>query len=119
MSATDIHEPPIGESGHEADAVVSVRDLGKRFGDVEAVSGVSFSVAPGEAFAFLGPNGAGKSTTISVLCTLLRPTSGTASVAGFDVDRYPSAVRQRIGLVFQDPSLDDQLTARENLNFHA
>jgi ABC-2 type transport system ATP-binding protein len=70
-------------------------------------------------FGFLGPNGAGKSTTISMLCTLLTPTAGTASVAGIDVTRDPAAVRQRIGLVFQDPSLDDQLTGRENLEFHA
>lgn len=69
--------------------MVAVRDLVKRFGDVEAVRGVSFNVAPGEAFAFLGPNGAGKPTTISILCTLLQPSSGEASVAGFDVLEDP------------------------------
>jgi ABC-2 type transport system ATP-binding protein len=101
------------------EAAIEVRGLIKRYDEIEAVKGIDLTIPRGEIFGFLGPNGAGKSTTISVLCTLLRPTSGTASVAGFDVDRYPSAVRQRIGLVFQDPSLDDQLTARENLNFHA
>ncbi len=99
--------------------VVEVQELVKRFDQVPAVNGVSFSVGPGEAFGFLGPNGAGKSTTISILCTLLAPTSGTASVAGFDVARDPLRVRRRIGLVFQDPTLDEYLTAEENLRFHA
>jgi ABC-2 type transport system ATP-binding protein len=99
--------------------VVVVQGLVKRFDQVPAVNGVSFSVAPGEAFGFLGPNGAGKSTTISILCTLLAPTAGTASVAGFDVAREPLRVRRRIGLVFQDPTLDEYLTAEENLRFHA
>jgi ABC-2 type transport system ATP-binding protein len=83
------------------------------------VRGIDLDVRPGEIFGFLGPNGAGKSTTINILCTLMRATSGSASVAGIDVDRDPSGVRSRIGLVFQDPSLDQQLTARENLQFHA
>ena len=74
---------------------------------------------PGEIFGFLGPNGAGKTTTINILCTLLKASAGRASVAGIDVDHDPAAVRSRIGLVFQDPSLDSQLTARENLQFHA
>ncbi len=100
-------------------SVISVRDLVKRFGDVEAVRGIDLDVRPGEIFGFLGPNGAGKSTTINILCTLVRATSGSASVAGFDVDREPDSVRANIGLVFQDPSLDQQLTARENLQFHA
>src|SRR5262249_58882340 len=81
--------------------------------------GSDLSVQPGEVFGFLGPNGAGKSTTISILCTLIKPTGGQALVAGIDVTRDAGAVRSRIGLVFQDPSLDDQLTARENLEFHA
>ncbi len=119
MPATQLHLPqPMGlESAPEP--VVSVRDLAKRFGTVQAVRGVSFDVGPGEAFAFLGPNGAGKSTTISILCTLLRPTSGQARVAGIDVARDPLSVRRHIGLVFQDPTLDDYLTAEENLRFHA
>jgi ABC-2 type transport system ATP-binding protein len=98
---------------------IEVDGLVKRFGDFTAVNGVSFSVDQGEVFGFLGPNGAGKSTTISVLCTLLEPTSGHVAVNGFDVTRDPDSVRRSIGLIFQDPSLDAQLTARENLEFHA
>jgi ABC-2 type transport system ATP-binding protein len=98
---------------------IEVTHLSKRFGDVEAVRDVSFSVAPGEVFALLGPNGAGKSTTIKMLCTLSRPTSGTARVAGCDIATQPKAVRRRIGLVFQEQTLDQQLTAEENLRFHA
>ena len=100
-------------------AAIEVSGLSKRYGDVEAVKGVSFSVARGEVFAFLGPNGAGKTTTINMLCTLVRPTGGRASVDGFDVERQPKAVRRHIGLVFQEQTLDDQLTAEENLRFHA
>jgi ABC-2 type transport system ATP-binding protein len=94
-------------------------DLHRRFGEIEAVAGVRFEVAAGETFGFLGPNGAGKSTTISMLCTLLRPTSGSARVAGFDVVDEQNEVRRRIGLVFQEPTLDEYLTALENLRFHA
>jgi ABC-2 type transport system ATP-binding protein len=103
----------------DVDAAVEVFGLSKRYGTVEAVTNVSFSVARGEVFAFLGPNGAGKTTTIKMLCTLARPTSGTASVDGFDVQRQPKAVRRHIGIVFQEQTLDDQLTAEENLRFHA
>ncbi len=98
---------------------VEVSDLHKNFGSLAAVDGVSFEVEEGEVFGFLGPNGAGKTTTINILCTLLRPTSGHARVAGYDVETQRNEVRQSIGLVFQDPSLDDQLTAIENLRFHA
>jgi ABC-2 type transport system ATP-binding protein len=98
---------------------IEVLGLTRRFGDLEAVRGVSFEVAPGETFGFLGPNGAGKSTTIAMLCTLLRPTTGTARVAGYDVEIAQAEVRRRIGLVFQDTTLDDYLTAGENLRFHA
>ena len=91
----------------------------KCFGGFTAVDEVSFAVEPGELFGFLGPNGAGKTTTISVLCTLLRPSAGTARVAGYDVARDPGAVRSSIGLVFQDTTLDDYLTGAENLRFHA
>jgi ABC-2 type transport system ATP-binding protein len=98
---------------------IVARGLTKRFGELEAVKGIDLDVRRGEIFGFLGPNGAGKSTTINILCTLMRPTAGQASVAGFDVDRQPADVRASIGLVFQDPSLDIQLTARENLEFHA
>ncbi len=98
---------------------VEVLALCKHYGAVEAVRTVTFQVAPREVFAFLGPNGAGKSTTIRMLCTLTRPTAGQARVAGFDVARQPRAVRRSIGLVFQDQTLDEQLTAEENLRFHA
>jgi ABC-2 type transport system ATP-binding protein len=99
--------------------VIEAKGLVKKYGELEAVSGIDLEVHSGEIFGFLGPNGAGKSTTISMLCTLLMPTAGIASVAGINVMKDPAAVRQRIGLVFQDPSLDDQLTGRENLEFHA
>ena len=99
--------------------VIEADGLVKRYGDLEAVRGIDLEVRSGEIFGFLGPNGAGKSTTISMLCTLLTPTAGVARVAGIDVMKDPAAVRRRIGLVFQDPSLDDQLTGRENLEFHA
>ncbi len=98
---------------------IEVRDLSKRFGDVEAVRGVSFTVQEGEIFGFLGPNGAGKTTTIKMLCTLLAPTSGVLRLAGFDVTKNPEDVRRAIGVIFQDPSLDDRLTAEENLELHA
>jgi ABC-2 type transport system ATP-binding protein len=99
--------------------VIEAHGLAKHYGEVEAVKGIDLEVRPGEIFGFLGPNGAGKSTTINMLCTLVRPTAGSASVAGYDVERRPDDVRASIGLVFQDPSLDGQLTARENLEFHA
>jgi len=98
---------------------IEARGLEKRFGTIEAVRGIDLEVRRGEIFGFLGPNGAGKSTTINMLCTLLKPTGGSAQVAGFDVVRQPNEVRAHLGLVFQDPSLDIQLTARENLEFHA
>jgi ABC-2 type transport system ATP-binding protein len=98
---------------------VEVAGLEKRYGDVEAVRGVDFRVEPGETFGFLGPNGAGKSTTINILCTLTRPTAGSARVAGHDVATEQEAVRRSIGLVFQDPTLDADLTAEQNLRFHA
>jgi len=98
---------------------IEVEALGKTYGEVEAVAGVSFTVASGEVFGFLGPNGAGKTTTINMLCTLARPTSGTARVNGFDVASERGDVRRHIGLVFQDPSLDGYLTAAQNLRMHA
>jgi ABC-2 type transport system ATP-binding protein len=106
-------------SGDGAGPSIEVADLAKRFGEIEAVRGVSFEVRQGETFGFLGPNGAGKSTTISMLCTLLTPSAGSARVAGFDVVAARAEVRRRIGLVFQDTTLDDYLTAEENLRFHA
>ncbi len=98
---------------------IEVSDLTKRFGAFTAVDGIGFDVAEGEVFAFLGPNGAGKTTTINMLCTLARPTAGHVRIAGFDVAARPKAVRRHIGLVFQEQTLDDQLTAQENLRFHA
>ena len=99
--------------------ILRVEGLKRSFGSLEAVKGISFDVYPGEIFGFLGPNGAGKSTTINMLCTLLKPTAGKATLGGYDLSREPSRVREIIGLVFQDPSLDERLTADENLRFHA
>jgi ABC-2 type transport system ATP-binding protein len=98
---------------------VSVDGLVKRYGEIEAVRGIDLAVRTGETFGFLGPNGAGKSTTISMLCTLVRPTAGSALVAGHDVVRERDAVRRNIGLVFQDTTLDGYLTAEQNLRLHA
>lgn len=98
--------------------IVSVTDLKKNFGDFAAVKGITFSVQPGEIFAFLGPNGAGKTTTIKMLTTLLRPTSGEIRVNGFDPQTEQDKVRKSFGIVFQDPSTDDELTAWENLELH-
>jgi ABC-2 type transport system ATP-binding protein len=98
---------------------IAVRDLVKNFDQVQAVRGVNFEVAAGEVFGFLGPNGAGKTTTINMLCTLAKPTSGDARVAGHDVVSERDDVRRNIGLVFQDPTLDGYLTAAQNLRLHA
>jgi ABC-2 type transport system ATP-binding protein len=98
---------------------IAVNGLDKRFGEVHAVRGVDFEVETGEVFGFLGPNGAGKTTTINMLCTLAKPTSGKASVAGHDVVTERDDVRRNIGLVFQDPTLDGYLTAKQNLELHA
>ncbi len=98
--------------------MIHAQDLVKSFGDVRAVDGVSFRVAPGEIFAFLGPNGAGKTTTIQMLTTLLRPTSGAMTLDGLDPVARPLDVRGRFGIVFQDPSLDNELTAYENMTLH-
>jgi ABC-2 type transport system ATP-binding protein len=93
--------------------------LDRRYGSVTAVDGVTFQVERGEFFALLGPNGAGKTTTVHMLTTLVTPSSGTARVLGHDVVREPEEVRRALGMVFQDPALDDRLTARENLAIHA
>src|SRR5438067_5493494 len=98
---------------------IEVRALVKRFDEVEAVRAVDFEVAVGEVFGFLGPNGAGKTTTINMLCTLAKPTAGSARVAGHDVVNERDDVRRNIGLVFQDPTLDGYLTAAQNLRLHA
>jgi ABC-2 type transport system ATP-binding protein len=105
--------------GHVSSVAIDVHDLKKRYDEIEAVRGVSFQVTESETFGFLGPNGAGKSTTINMLCTLVDPTGGSATVAGYDVVAQRHDVRRNIGLVFQDTTLDEYLTAEENLRFHA
>jgi len=114
-TATEAGDPPHVDGR----IVVSVSGLSKSYGEVEAVRGIDFEVAAGETFGFLGPNGAGKTTTIKILCTLARPTSGSARVAGHDVVAGRDEVRRNIGLVFQDTTLDRYLTAAQNLRFHA
>ena len=101
------------------ESIIHVNHLVKKFGDFTAVDDISFDVSKGEIFAFLGPNGAGKSTTIKMLTTLLHPTSGQILLNGADPVRDPNGVRKSFGIVFQDPSLDDELTAFENMEFHA
>jgi ABC-2 type transport system ATP-binding protein len=101
------------------EAAIEVRELRKSFDELEAVRGVEFEVGRGEIFGFLGPNGAGKTTTINMLCTLTTPSAGSALVAGHDVVRERDDVRRHIGLVFQDTTLDGQLTAAQNLRLHA
>jgi ABC-2 type transport system ATP-binding protein len=98
--------------------MIHVENLSKHFGDLKAVDGVSFDVQAGEIFAFLGPNGAGKTTTIQMLTTLLRPTAGSITLDGMDPVTHPIEVRKRFGIVFQDPSLDAELTAYENMDLH-
>ena len=98
--------------------IIEVKNLVKKFDDVTAVNDISFEVKKGEIFAFLGPNGAGKSTTIKILTTLLRPTSGSLVLDGHNPVSESNEVRRSFGIVFQDPSLDDELTAWENMEFH-
>jgi ABC-2 type transport system ATP-binding protein len=100
-------------------SIIEVEELARNFGQLVAVDKVSFNITEGEIFGFLGPNGAGKTTTINMLCTLLTPTSGGATVNGYDILRQRSEVRRSIGLVFQEPTLDEYLTAEQNLRFHA
>jgi len=98
--------------------MIRAQGLVKKFGDFTAVDNIAFDVAKGEIFAFLGPNGAGKTTTIKMLTTLLRPTSGSVSLDGLDPVTDQTAARKQFGIVFQDPSVDDELTAYENMDFH-
>lgn len=102
----------------KSSAIISVKNLTKKFKDITAVDDISFDVQKGEIFAFLGPNGAGKSTTIKMLTTLLDPTSGNVTVNGLPLQQK-DAIRHSFGIVFQDPSLDDDLTALENMYFHS
>src|SRR5208337_603768 len=98
---------------------IETSELTRRFNRLVAVDKLNILVERGEVFGLLGPNGAGKTTTISMLCTILKPTSGKATVNGFDIAKQGSQVRKSIGIVFQDPSIDDRLTGRENLYMHA
>src|ERR1051325_11827456 len=98
--------------------MIKVESLGRKFGEVSAVDDVSFNVNAGEIFAFLGPNGAGKTTTIKMLTTLLKPTSGKIKIDGLDPATQSNEARKRFGIVFQDPSLDQELTAFENMDLH-
>ena len=101
-------------------AIIEVKNLSKVFNnEIRAVDGISFEIKEGEIFGFLGSNGAGKTTTINILCSLIKPTEGEASVCKYDVITQPEEVRKCIGIVFQDMSLDDRLTAKENLELHA
>jgi heme ABC exporter ATP-binding subunit CcmA len=97
--------------------MVEITDLRKSFGDFWAVDGISLEVGDGESFALLGPNGAGKTTAVRILSTLLRPTSGTVRIAGFDISEEPEEVKRRIGVVSHNPFLYDEMTALENLEF--
>ncbi len=99
---------------------IEVRDLVKVYNnEIKALDGISFNIKKNEIFALLGPNGAGKTTTIKILCTLIKPTEGTATVSGYDVVKNPRKVRESLGIVFQEPALDDKLTGKENLEYHA
>lgn len=99
--------------------MIKIENVTKKFGDFIAVNNISLTVEKGEVFAFLGPNGAGKSTTIKMLTTLLRPTAGSIFLNGHNVKENPDETRKSFGIVFQDPSLDNELTAYENMQFHA
>ncbi len=99
--------------------VIETQQLTKTYNSIKAVDKLDITVDSGEIFGLLGPNGAGKTTTVSMLCTILKPTSGTAKVNGYDILKEPNKVRKSIGIVFQDPSIDDRLTGKENLYMHA
>src|SRR6202050_4317602 len=121
MSMNDSQRYVPREAAHSApeldgtDEAVLTTGLVRRFGSTVAVDGLDLSVQRGEIYGFLGPNGAGKSTVVRILCTLLKPTAGTASVAGYDVARDPKSVRIRIGVALQDAAIDDRQTGRELL----
>jgi ABC-2 type transport system ATP-binding protein len=102
-----------------SNSIIEARNVVKSFGEIKAVSDISFEVKAGEIFAFLGPNGAGKSTTISMLTTMLRPTAGKLLLNGHDVTKDQAKARQSFGIVFQDPALEEELTAYENMKVHA
>ena len=118
MHGTDSMVSARTDVSNAGDAIVRVDRLSKRYGRTVALDGIDLVIRRNELFALLGPNGAGKTTLIHILCTLLRPDSGTMTLAGFDVVRSPLAARRHLGVVFQEPSVDDRLTVFENLNFH-
>ncbi len=118
MSHSDSHSST-GVAESKRDPIIQVKNLTKKFNGFTAVDNISFKVKKGEIFAFLGPNGAGKTTTIKMLTTLLRPTKGEMTINSFDPATQQDQVRQSFGIVFQDSSLDDELTALENMRFHA
>jgi ABC-2 type transport system ATP-binding protein len=103
----------------EQKPAIETKYLTKKYGDLTAVDELNLTIYYGEVFGLLGPNGAGKTTIISMLCTIIKPSSGNAAVNGFDILKKPADVRRSIGIVFQDPSIDDRLTGRENLQLHA
>ena len=119
MKPAAAQRPRARASRPAAPDIIAVQGLTKAFGAFTAVDGVSFTVRAGEIFAFLGPNGAGKTTTIKMLTTLLKPDSGRITIDGHDAATDQDGVRRSFGIVFQDPSLDDELTARENMELHA
>jgi ABC-2 type transport system ATP-binding protein len=100
-------------------AIIETKTLTKIYGRIQAVRGIDLNIEKGEIFGLLGPNGAGKTTTIGMLCTIISPTSGSASIAGCDIIKEPARVRRKVGIVFQDPTLDTVLTGRENLELHS
>jgi ABC-2 type transport system ATP-binding protein len=100
-------------------AIIEIKSLTKTYGKIQAVRGIDLNIEKGEIFGLLGPNGAGKTTTIGMLCTIIKATSGSASIAGCNVIKEPARVRRKVGIVFQDPTLDTVLTGRENLELHA
>lgn len=102
-----------------SESIISAKNVVKKFGNITAVDGISFEVQRGEIFAFLGPNGAGKSTTIKMMTTMLRPSEGIIKLSGHDVTKEQARARKSFGIVFQDPSLDEELSAYENMHLHA
>ena len=119
LTASQAIDREAAPAARAADVAIAARGLTRSFGTTEAVRGVDLTVAPGEIYGFLGPNGAGKTTVVRMLCTLLRPTSGTATVAGFDVVRRPTDVRLRIGVALQEAALDPKQTGRDLLELQA
>ena len=109
----------MAKTTNKTEPIIEARDVVKEFGEIKAVRGINFKVMPGEIFAFLGPNGAGKSTTINMLTTMLRPTSGKLILNGHDVTHERDSARKSFGIVFQDPALEEELTAYENMLLHA